>query len=267
VLPVILSRPSFRPPPVLEAQQDVLHSEGPVGGDLLAPIIETPIPQGRIPNSELILEKSFSLTSQLPLPIIVQYGLLALHTTTHDQVFMSYLVSDYGSGGLGLNAGHFAQLLALMCLAQIVFQFYIYPNIGPPRGPLSHLAIFRLGTLLFIPAYISVTLYRIFASPTGDSNFVLMTALSISTAMRYCGNTFAFTAVSILLNYMTPPHSIGFANGVAQSIVSLSRFFGPILGGFLWAASTQENSSGYPVGFIVCGAVAAVAIAHSFLIR
>ena len=30
---------------------------------------------------------------------------------------------------------------------------------------------------------------------------------------------------------MTPPHLVGFANGVAQSIVSLARFAGPILGG------------------------------------
>lgn len=51
--------------------------------------------------------------------------------------------SDYHSGGLNLNPGHFSQLsmvdsdrtappltvhvVALMCLAQIVYQFYLYP--------------------------------------------------------------------------------------------------------------------------------------------
>ena len=50
--------------------------------------------------------------SQLPLSIILQYGLLALHTTTHDMVFLSYLVSKYESGGLNLNASHFSQLSA-----------------------------------------------------------------------------------------------------------------------------------------------------------
>lgn len=34
-----------------------------------------------------------STLSQLPLFIIFQYGLLALHSTTHDQVFLSYLSS------------------------------------------------------------------------------------------------------------------------------------------------------------------------------
>ncbi|KAF5318920.1 hypothetical protein D9611_013670 [Ephemerocybe angulata] len=56
-----------------------------------------------------------SLASQLLVLIIVQYGVMALHTTTHGQIFTSYLVCDYESGGLNLNAGHFAQLIALMC--------------------------------------------------------------------------------------------------------------------------------------------------------
>lgn len=38
-------------------------------------------------------EKQPSLLAQLPLAIIFQYGLLALHSTTHDQIFLSYLVS------------------------------------------------------------------------------------------------------------------------------------------------------------------------------
>lgn len=41
----------------------------------------------------VVLEKEPSAIMQLPLLIIAQYGLLALHTTTHDQVFLSYLVS------------------------------------------------------------------------------------------------------------------------------------------------------------------------------
>jgi hypothetical protein len=35
--------------------------------------------------------------------------------------------------------------------------------------------MFRLGSLLFIPAYLSVVLYRPFASANDDGNFILMT--------------------------------------------------------------------------------------------
>jgi len=205
--------------------------------------------------------------SQLPLAIIFQYGWLALHSTTHDMLFLTYVVSKYESGGLNLTAGDFSQLTALMCLAQIVFQFYLYPNIGPPRGRFSHLAMFRIGTLLFIPGYITVTFYRVFADPQGGASLLLMIPLTISTATRYCGATFTFTSVSILLNYMTPPPVVGMANGVAQSIVSLARGFGPLLGGYVWSVTVQGNSSGYYTGFLIAGAACALAVCHTFFIR
>ena len=109
---------------------------------------------------------------------------------------------------------------------------------SPPRGRFSHLAMFRLGSLLFIPAYASVTIYRIFASADQNGNFLLMTRMSrlcfkspithilyaaqywqsarerarlfmshhlpswmMSSAIRYCGATFSYTSVAILLNY------------------------------------------------------------------
>lgn len=34
--------------------------------------------------------------------------------------------------------------------------------------------MFRIGTLLYIPAYLSVILYRVFASASDDGNLVLM---------------------------------------------------------------------------------------------
>ncbi|KAK0491673.1 major facilitator superfamily domain-containing protein [Armillaria novae-zelandiae] len=223
-------------------------------------------------KSQVEVEQPPSMWSQLPGMIILQYGLLALHTTTHDQLFMSYLVTDYDSGGLNLSAGGFAQIIAIMCIFQIAYQFYLYPNLGhvllPPRGKLSHLAMFRLGSFLFIPSYLTVVLYRVpFASADSDGGFVLMIALAVSTAVRFCGVTFAFTSVAILLNYMSPPEAVGYANGVAQSIVSLARCFGPVLGGYLWSVSIDGNPSGYPLGFIAVGAVCAMAVLHSFLIR
>ncbi|KAF5356799.1 hypothetical protein D9756_006576 [Leucocoprinus leucothites] len=203
-VPSIFSHPGVKSPPAfLEAQRLVSGIDEPltVEGEGAFPSAQA--------DAEALAEKQPSLTSLLPLAVIIQYGMLALHSTTHDQIFMSYLVTDYAAGGLNLNAGHFAQLIALMCLAQIAYQFYLYPNLGPPRGRFSHLAMFRVGSILFIPSYLSVILYRIFASESNDGNFILMTALALSTAVRYCGSTFCYTAISILLNYMTPPNAVG----------------------------------------------------------
>ncbi|KAJ7158242.1 hypothetical protein C8R43DRAFT_1086999 [Mycena crocata] len=260
-VPTIFSHPGVRTPTaVLDAQQLLMRSE--TEGDGLQPILESrraSLNDGQV-DLEAAIETPPSMASQLPVLVIIQYGLLALHSTTHDQVFLSYLVSDYDGGGLNLEAGHFAQLIALMCLAQIAYQFYLYP---PPRGRFSHLAMFRLGSALFIPAYLVVTLLRPFASAEDDGNFALMSGI----AVRFCGSTFAYTSVSILLNYMTPPNAVGLANGIAQSIVSLARCFGPVLGGYLWSVSVQDNPSGYPLGFIICAGVCAFSVFQSFMIR
>ncbi|KAI0266493.1 hypothetical protein BC834DRAFT_874860 [Gloeopeniophorella convolvens] len=291
-VPAIFAHPGVRTPPAVAEAQRLLSAPEPIQAldNVNAALAEEAKPP--------------SLMSQLPLAIIVQYGLLALHSTTHDMLFLSYLVSKYESGGLNLNAGHFSQLIALMCLAQIAYQFYLYPNIGPPRGRFSHLAMFRLGSLLFIPAYISVTMYRAFASSQGDGSVVLMggkclphvcsiqgidsvvpkpwllarecillrgvlgmSTEPLSRAVRYCGTTFAYTSVSILLNYMSPPPVVGMANGIAQSIVSLARCFGPILGGYLWSATVEGNPSGYYIGFFVVAGTCGLAVTHSMFIR
>ncbi|TRM63611.1 hypothetical protein BD626DRAFT_494826 [Schizophyllum amplum] len=270
--PTIFSHAGVKTPPaVLDAQQLLQRADPETPqGDLLAPILESrrhSVAEGHPPDVEALAEKPPSLTSQLPILVIIQYGLLALHSTTHDQLFMSYLVTPYHSGGLNLTAAHFAQLIALMCLAQIVYQFILYPNIGPPRGRFSHLAMFRIGSFLFIPSYLVVVLFRIFASEGDGGNFLLMTALAISMAVRFCGATFGYTSVSVLLNYMTPPHAISLANGIAQSSVSLARFFGPILGGALWSVSTEGNPAGYWVGFAACAGFTCLALMHSFFIR
>lgn len=121
-IPAIFQHPGVRTPPaVLDAQQIFAREMNSEGGDALQPILEsrrtsqfhsrgTGTQEGEDTDIEAIAEKPPSLSSQLPILVIIQYGLMALHTTTHDQVFMSYLVSPYESGGLNLNAGHFAQL-------------------------------------------------------------------------------------------------------------------------------------------------------------
>jgi hypothetical protein len=127
--PVIFTNPGVCTTTLSDTQQIVLRSDEHPGGDFLAPIIEGQpafSPQATAIIVNLKSTNSASVTSQLPVLIIIQYGLLALHTTTHDQVFMSYLVSyvalifakvftdrpssEYRYGGLSLNAGHFAQL-------------------------------------------------------------------------------------------------------------------------------------------------------------
>ncbi|KAG9030072.1 hypothetical protein FRB95_004606 [Tulasnella sp. JGI-2019a] len=127
--------------------------------------------------------------------------------------------------------------------------------------------MFRIGSALFIPSYLSVCLYRIFASENEDGNWVVMALLAASTALRFCGITFTYTAITILLNYMSPPHLVSLSNSIGQSTVAFTRFIGPIMGGYLWSYSIKDGASGYPFGFYIVSVVCLVAILHSFTIR
>ncbi|ODN94720.1 hypothetical protein L198_04863 [Cryptococcus wingfieldii CBS 7118] len=214
-----------------------------------------------------VSEKMPSSFALLPVQMIVQYGLLALHNTIHDQVFLSFLVTPYKSGGLGLNPAHFSLIISLMCLCQLVYQFYLYPRLGPPLGRFTHLQMFRIGCALYVPSYLLLPLLHKVASAESEGGFLLMVGLVMVTALRYCAGTFAYTSVMVLINAMSPPQVVGLSNGLAQSTVSFSRFFGPVIGGAVWSASINGNPNGYAFGFYFVTIGCAIQCALSLLIR
>ncbi|KAL7416337.1 hypothetical protein BDY24DRAFT_230900 [Mrakia frigida] len=239
------------------------------------------------------MAKASSPLWRLPLFLMLQYFVLCVHDTTNGQLFLSFLNTDYEDGGLGLNPAHFSALVAIMCLCQLTYQFYLYPRLvnrhvllprcsslladrarsnssfvlsqGPPVGRFSHIAMFRLGVFLFVPAYLSTPLLRAFASSKEDGSPFLMTALVINMAARYAGGVFSYTAVMICTNAMSPPELVNVANGLSQSAASLARVLGPIIGGGLWSFSIAEKATS--LGFNVVAVVALVALASSFFLR
>lgn len=92
-MPPIFAHVGVRTPPaVVEAQQLLAQLEEQEPAESLEPIIESQRAQAAQAEAEIV-EGEPSLMSLLPVAIIIQYGLLALHSTTHDQVFYLYLVS------------------------------------------------------------------------------------------------------------------------------------------------------------------------------
>lgn len=207
-----------------------------------------------------------SIFSLLPLVIIAQYGLMSLHSSTFEQVFMAFLVTPYTSGGLGLSSQHYAELIAAMAVCQLIFQFWFYPTVGPPRGRFSHLAMMRIGLALYLPAYSLFPYLRNFLHPDNDAR--VMMAMTVFAGFRWACNVTAFTAVtgelmkeiqkkgkekdkespsdrlltfslfrpssfhSVLMNAMTPPHLVPLANGLAQTTSSAARFIGELKNSF-----------------------------------
>ncbi|SCV73276.1 BQ2448_7202 [Microbotryum intermedium] len=217
-----------------------------------------PIPEGR-PASVIehdeegdsdsleIKADTTGLLRQLPLSMIAQYSLLALHGCTCDQIFLSFLVTPVPSGGLGLQASNYAMLVACMFFFTMIWQFRLYPFVGPPHGSLSHLAMFRLGLILYIPVYVLFPELR--GLLRESSNSFVMFGMVLLSSLRYLANTCSYTAVMVLVNAMSPPHLTPLANGLAQSCVSFARFIGPLMGGAIWAASISEGPNAHPWPF------------------
>lgn len=212
-----------------------------------------------------------SLLRQLPLSFIAHYALLSLHSSTFDQVFMAYLVTPFKSGGLGLTAAHYAELIAALAFFQIGSQFYFYPKVGPPQGKLSHLAMMRLGTSLYLPVYVLFAYLRAFLHPSTDA--IVMSFMILFASLRLLANTCSFTSVSILMNATTQPHLVPLANGLAQTTSSAARFVGPLVGGMLWAKGVEGGYEthfwpfNYHLGFWVAGLLGFSGFLHSWLIR
>ena len=91
-VPSIFAHPGVKTPSaVLDAQQLLLRSEVEPSPADAVPVFRSDTRQSDL---ESLPVSSPSLASQLPVMIIIQYGALALHSTTHDQIFLSYLVSS-----------------------------------------------------------------------------------------------------------------------------------------------------------------------------
>ncbi|GAA5928681.1 uncharacterized protein JCM15063_003938 [Sporobolomyces koalae] len=229
-----------------------------------------PIPEARpasiIEHGQEEAEKVSPL-SQLPKFLIFQYSLLALHGTTNDQLFTAFLVAPIASGGLGLEASHYAALIATMFFFSLVWQFRFYPSVGPPGGPFTHLAMFRLGLFLYVPVYVLVPELRALIKTEGETTLV-MGGMVVLTSIRYLANACAYTAVMVLINVLTPAEYVPLANGLAQSCVSFARFLGPLLGGVVFAKSIEDKANPHPeIGFYVIASLCLIGFFLSFRIR
>jgi hypothetical protein len=90
-VPSIFAHPGVKTPSaVLDAQQ-LLRSEAEPSPGEAVPVFRSDTRQSDVESMAI---PPPSLASQLPYLVIIQYGALALHSTTHDQLFLSYLVSS-----------------------------------------------------------------------------------------------------------------------------------------------------------------------------
>lgn len=142
-------------------------------------------------------------------------------------------------GGLGMSSSKVGFATAVIGLIGFPIQIFAYPPIQHKLGILSSMRFF----LPFSPmSYILIPFLVVL--PRYD--WLVWPAMSIVFFMQVLSRTFVLPASVILINNSVTSQSVlGTVHGVAQSISSLSRMLGPILGGWGLGFGLQNNIVGF----------------------
>ena len=136
--------------------------------------------------------------------------------------------------------------MAVLGTLGIVLQLFLYPGLSARLGTARS---WRLFLCCFPVAYFAAPfLARAPAAsppPHSKDGAVVWAALAAVLFVQVLGRTFALPAQTILVNNCTPhPSVLGTLHGVAQSVSSLARTVGPVLGGYLYGRGLERGVVG-----------------------
>lgn len=196
--------------------------------------------------------------------VVLTFGaqfLMTFHVGTFNSlwfVFLSTPVYDPASskhttslpfrftGGLGLPPQSVGFAMAILGVVGISMQLFLYPQVSARLGTIRSWRYFLLcfPVAYFLVPYLSVV-------PSSDpppsqktGPLIWLTLLSI-LLVHVLGRTFALPAQVILINNCSPhPSVLGTIHGLGQSVSSLARTIGPMVGGFVYGVGLNSGFVG-----------------------
>ena len=174
------------------------------------------------------------------------------------------------TGGLGMEPAKIGMATALLGIMGIFMQLALYPRLSAALGIVHSwrwsLSSFPVG-YMSIP-YLAVVVRRTSPQPAeadGDNTKSLglyaWMAMALFLGIHVLGRTFSIPGQTILLNNCTPhPSVLGTVHGLGQSVNSLARTLGPMIGGFVYGIGLRAGCVG-----LVWWIMAAIALTGLFL--
>ncbi|KAF0387778.1 MFS general substrate transporter [Gigaspora margarita] len=202
---------------------------------------------------------------------IASYAVICFQTILLDEVYPIYTVTPIKDGGLGFHSNDLALTLAFSGALHLFCQFLVYPYL---RNKWDTLKMFRIAFIAFIPCYCTFPLISLLQRKLSESETtsivgttIIWPLLFLNLIFRVFLNVIVYTTIMILINNSAKSNVLGAVNGLSQTFASLSRSFGPALGGFLWSWSLKNNL-GFPFNyffvFILISTVAFIGFIQSF---
>jgi hypothetical protein len=189
---------------------------------------------------------------------LVAHSLMATHLGTFNNLWYVFLSTPVAppstprklpfifTGGLGMPPRDVGFAMAVLGVIGILMQLLIYPVINARLGTVKSWRIFLAA---FPLAYILVPFLSIVPSrspaPAEKDGILVWISLCVVLFIQVTGRTFALPATTILVNNASPhPSVLGTMHGIAQSMSSAARTFGPALGGKLYGVGLKGGVVG-----------------------
>ncbi|GBF96387.1 MFS general substrate transporter [Raphidocelis subcapitata] len=194
------------------------------------------------------------------LSALLGYSAVCLLFCALDELTPIFASAPRGSGGLGMSEAALAAPLAFGGAVLIAFSLLGYP---PLQRLFGTLAVAHGGLVLAAAVSAALPLPSLVAGGGGDSGGgaepprLPAALLGLLLAVRAVAQCCAFTSAMILVNTLPHPAQLGAVNGAGQTLASLVRGLGPLLGGAAWGLAARARGG----QFAVFGGVGAVALA------
>lgn len=161
------------------------------------------------------------------------------------------------TGGLALPPASIGSALAILGVIGISLQLLLYPRLSFKLGTVRSL---RWSLLLFPLSYTLTPFLATVPSssqPPGEATgFLVWSGITLILSIQTLARTFSLPASAIIVNNSSPhPSVLGTLHGIAQSVSSGTRTFGPVLGGYLYSVGLHHGIVGIGWWSLTCIAI------------
>lgn len=157
-------------------------------------------------------------------------------------------------GGLGMPPRQVGIAMAILGVIGITLQLFIYPRLNDKHGviPLYRVFVYAFPIAYLLAPYLSTV--RSKSEPPAPADGVgVWLALCAVLLIQVLGRTFVLPSTMILINNCSPhPTVLGTIHGIAQSVGSAARTFGPAVAGYLFGVGLNIGVVGLSWWILAC---------------
>jgi MFS family permease len=171
------------------------------------------------------------------------------------------------TGGLGMPPRLVGIAMAILGVIGITLQLFIYPRLNDRYGviPLYRIFVYGFPIAYVLAPYLSIVPSKSNPPDPADGPGVWL-ALCGVLLVQVLGRTFVLPSTMILINNCSPhPSVLGTIHGIAQSVGSAARTFGPAVAGYLFGVGLNIGVVG--LSWWILAGIAAFGVLTSTWVR